>query len=58
MHIKYDVYWEDENGNTRITHGVITDGDLQNIIEHKEREECGGVEDWSFDYASIEELNL
>ena len=58
MEIKYSSFWK-ENGRLRkITHGVITDSDLQEIIERKERDECGGLEDMEFESADIEGFSV
>lgn len=58
MEIKYDVYWKTEKGHTRITHGTISDSELQDMIERKEREECSGVEDWEFDSATVDSFSV
>lgn len=58
MEIKYDAYWKTEKGHTRLTHGVITDADLEEIIERKERDESSQVEDWEFDSATIDNISM
>ena len=56
MEIKYDAYWQVDGRIKRITHGIITDADLQEIIERKEREECGGLDDMEFESSSVESI--
>jgi len=58
MEIKYDAYWKSENGGTRISHGTITEADLDEIIERKEREEWAGAEGMDFDVANIDTFKL
>jgi hypothetical protein len=58
MEIKYDALWYDEKGNTRISHGTITEADFQEIIERKERDEWAGAEGMDFDVANIDTFKL
>ena len=58
MEIKYDAYWKSENGGTRISHGTITEADLDEIIERKEREEWAGAEGLEFYSATIDNVKL
>ena len=58
MEIKYSAFWKENERFKKITHGVITDADLQEIIERKEREECGGLEDMEFESADIESFSV
>jgi len=36
MEIKYDAYWKTDKDTTRITHGVLTEEDLEEAVRRKE----------------------
>jgi hypothetical protein len=39
MEIKYDAYWKTDKDTTRITHGVLTEEDLEEAVRRKEDRE-------------------
>lgn len=36
MELKYDAYWKTDRDTTRITHGVLTEEDLEDAVRRKE----------------------
>lgn len=36
MEIKYNAYWKTDEDTTRITHGVLTEEDLEEAVRRKE----------------------
>ena len=39
MEIKYDAYWKTDKNTIRITHGILTDEDLEEAVKRKEDRE-------------------
>ena len=42
MNIDYDFYWTTPQGVTAISHGTITEEELEELVERKERENHSG----------------